>query len=214
MSDEQTPSEQEGGGDQMAAAKETAGQAAEQAKEFAGDAAAAIQALEPKRLMFLGALVLFFLCTTFFNMVAFSVDAGAGEANTIARNMAQEMADNAWISVLRSGWAGALAWALVVAAISIVVWSAMTKSEADWIPKVELACAGGAAVLMLLLLLISFGDSVSDEVTIRVKARLLGFWLPFLAIGAAAYLAAMRFMESGGMGSGGDKPVAAKQDQG
>ncbi|MGI9519210.1 MAG: hypothetical protein ACR2NP_19315 [Pirellulaceae bacterium] len=203
MSEEKTPANEEGSEDQMADAKDVAGQAADQAKEFAGDAAAAIKGLEPNRLYFLIALVVFFLCTTFFNMVAFSVSS--------ENEIAQSIVSNAWISVMQSGWAGFLAWALALAAIIIVVWSAMTGSDAAWIPLAEAACAGVALLLMLLLLLVSFSDSVTDDVTIRVSARLLGFWLPFLAIVAATFFGGMRFLETGGLDSVKQKSPPPKE---
>lgn len=178
-----------------AAAKEAADEAVRQARQFSRQLAGTLSGLDRDRKIYLAALGLVVICTLIFDMASFSVRADHAVSETTAE--AQRIAEaklNSWsYSAFTSCFWGKLMWLSALAGIASLVYGAVTKSAAAWIPLSQIGFAGFATLLMMLIFLVGFPDlSAFDDAF--SSATLLGYWLPLAACVAATVVAARRLL--------------------
>ncbi len=164
------------------AAREASQQAAEQARELAADAVKTIKALDRPRMSYLAALAIVGIFTLVFDIASFRVgqDGPVSETQAAAERAAQARLNSWSYSAFSSCMWGKLAWASAAFGVAVVLWSAMTKSSATWVPLAEIGSAAIATLLLLLLYFVAFPDlSAYDDAS--ASATLLGYWVPLTA---------------------------------
>lgn len=174
------------------AAREAAQQAVEQARETAGQAVATIKAMDATRLAYLGCLTAVVVCTLIFDMASFTIatpDHAVSETVAAAQR-SLEARMNSWAySAFTSALWGKLMWFSAVGGIGLMVWAAVKKSSAAWIPLAQVGCAAMATLCLLLLFFVGFPD-LSAYSDASCSATLFGYWVPLLAAGGATFLSA------------------------
>ena len=164
------------------AAKVAAEAAVQQAREVSKKMVASVSAMEPMRMVYLGAMTAVVVSTLVFNMASFSVGLEGPVSETTAQ--AQRIAEaklNSWsYSAFTSTFWGKLMWVSALAGIGVLVYEAVTQKAAAWIPLVQIGCAAMATILMMLLFLVGFPD-LSAYTDTRTSATLFGYWLPLAA---------------------------------
>lgn len=177
-------------------AQEAAQQAVAQARETAEQAAAAIRAMDPTRLAYLGCLTAVVIFTLIFDMASFTVatpDHAVSETVAQAqREMEARMNSWSYSAFTSTGW-GKLMWSAALAGIGLMIWAAVRKSTLAWVPLAQIGLAGVATLCMLLLFFVGFPD-LSAYSDASCSATLLGYWVPLLAAAAATCLAAKPFV--------------------
>ncbi len=177
------------------AAKEAAEAAVQQAREVSKQVVASVSALEPIRIAYLGAMALVVVSTLIFNMASFSVglDVAVSETTAHAQRVAEAKLNSWSYSAFTSTIWGKLMWLSAVAGMGILIYEAVTKKAAAWIPLAQIGCATAATMLMLLLFVVGFPDLSAYSDT-NTSATLLGYWLPLAAAGTATGCAIKRIV--------------------
>lgn len=171
-------------------AQQAAQRAVLQARESATQAANAIRSLDSTRLGYLGCLAVVVVFTLLFDMASFTV---ATPDHAVSETVAQAQRDaqarlNSWSysAFTSTGW-GKLMWLSALCGVGIVIWSAVKKSAAAWVPLAQVGFAGATTLFMMLLFFVAFPD-LSAYSDADSSATLLGYWLPLFAAAAATFL--------------------------
>ncbi len=169
------------------AARETTEAAVQQARDVSKQVIASVSALDPLRLTYLAAMAIVVVSSLVFNMASFSVglDGPVSETTAHAQRVAEAKLNSWSYSAFTSSLWGKLMWLSAVGGIGVLVYEAVAKKSAAWIPLAQIGCAATAVLMMLLLFIVGFPD-LSAYADTSTSATLLGYWLPLLAAGVAA----------------------------
>ena len=178
-----------------AAAKAAAEDAVQKARELSGQLFSAVSALDRERLVYLSAMSVVVVSTLVFDMASFSVGTEYAVSETTAQ--AQRVAEaklNSWsYSAFTSCMWGKLMWLSALAGIASILYGAVTRSSAAWVPLAQIGSAAVATLLMILLFVVGFPDlSAYDDAS--TSATLLGYWLPLTAALTATTAAIKRLV--------------------
>lgn len=190
------------GDSSTAAARDAAEQAVGQAREMAADAMAKIRRLDAPRLGALAALAGVVLMTLIFDMASFSVfsDGAVSETQAQAERSLQARMNSWSYSAFASCLTGKLMWLVALAGTGLLVYDAVSRSQAVWLPLAQAGAAIATFLLMGLLFLVGFPDlgglNVDLLSNVRASATLFGYWLPLLASGTAAFLLVQRILKA------------------
>lgn len=177
------------------AAREATDEAVRQARELSGKVMSTLANLDRERSIYLGAMAIVIVFTLIFDMASFSVGTDYAVSETTAQ--AQRVAEaklNSWsYSAFSSCIWGKLMWFAAVGAVASLLYGAVSKTAAAWVPLSQIGFSGVASLLMLLILMVGFPDlSAYDDAT--CAATLLGFWFPFMACLVATGIATKRLI--------------------
>lgn len=178
-----------------AAAKEAAEEAVKQAREISEQVVTAVAHLDRQRQICLGALAIVVVSTLVFDMASFSIGTDYAVSETTAQAQSNAEAKlNSWAySAFASSVWGKLMWLSAVGGIATLVYGAVMKSSAAWVPLAQIGWAALATLLMLLLFATGFPDlsAYSDAET---SATLLGYWIPLAAAATATACSVQRLL--------------------
>ena len=177
------------------AAKEAAEAAVQQAREVSKQVVASVSGLDPLRMTYVGAMALVVVTTIIFNMASFTVGLDVAVSETTAQ--AQRVAEaklNSWsYSAFTSTIWGKLMWLAAIGGCGVLVYEAVTKKPAPWIPLAQIGCAAMATMLMMLLFFVGFPD-MSAYTDTNTSATLFGYWLPLAAAATATVCSVKRII--------------------
>jgi len=175
------------------AARQATEEAVNQAREVSSQVVTAVSGLDRLRLVYLSAMAVVVVSTLVFNMASFSVglDGPVSETVADAQRVAQAKLNSWSYSAFTSSMWGKLMWLSAIAGIGVLVYEAVSKATAGWVPLAQIGCAILSTLLLLLLFVVGFPDlsAYSDAET---SATLLGYWLPLAASGTATACAVKR----------------------
>ncbi|MEP3480593.1 MAG: hypothetical protein ABJZ55_15190 [Fuerstiella sp.] len=175
------------------AAKEATEDAVKQAREVSSQVVTAVSGLDRLRLIYLTAMAVVVVSTLVFNMASFSVglDGPVSETVADAQRVAQAKLNSWSYSAFTSSMWGKLMWLSAVAGVGVLIYEAVAKASAGWIPLAQIGCAALSAVLLLLVFVTGFPD-LSAYSDAKTSATLLGYWLPLAASITATVCAVKR----------------------
>ena len=181
--------------DSEAAAREAAEEAVRQAREVSEQVVTAVSLLDHRRQIYLGALAVVVVCTLVFDMASFSVGTDYAVSETTAQAQRDTEAQlNSWAySAFSSSAWGKLMWLSAVGGIATLIYGAVMKSSAAWVPLAQIGFAGLATLIMLLLFVVGFPDMSAYSDT-ETSATLLGYWIPLAAAGTATACSVQRLL--------------------
>jgi len=84
-------------------------------------------------------------------------------------------------------------WIAALGGACLVVYEAVNKTPAAWIPLAQIGCAVVATLLMMLLFVVGFPD-LSAYSDANTTATLFGYWLPLAAASTATGCSIKRLM--------------------
>jgi len=168
--------------DNDTAAKEAAEATVQQARELSSQVVTAVSGLDRLRLIYLGAMATIVVTTLVFSIASFSVGTDYAVSETTAK--AQRIAEanlNSWsYSAFTSTIWGKLMWLAALGGSCLVVFEAVSKAPAAWLPLAQIGCAALAAMLLMLLFFVGFPD-LSAYSDVDTSATIFGYWLPLAA---------------------------------
>ena len=175
------------------AAKQATEDAVKQARELSSQVVTSVSGLDRLRLVYLSAMVVVVVSTLVFNMASFSVglDSAVSETVADAQRVAQAKLNSWSYSAFTSSMWGKLMWMSAVAGVGVLIYEAVTRASAAWIPLAQIGCAALTTLLLLLLFAVGFPD-LSAYSDANTSATLLGYWVPFAASVTATVCAVKR----------------------
>ena len=180
------------------AAKQAAEDAAKKAREVTRQVALAVSGMDRLRLVYLGSMSMLVVCALVFDMSSFSVGTDNAVSETTAqaqRNVEAKL--NSWAeSAFSSSLWGKLMWLSAIGGIVTLIYGAVARSSAAWVPLAQMGCAVFATLMMLLLLLVGFPD-LSAYSDAESSSTLMGYWVPLVAATTATVCSVGQLLRTG-----------------